>query len=412
MSFQTPVDIANRACQHVGVRRIVTLFPTPEATNQAQEIAACYNQLRIAELTENLWKFATRRVVLRPIDVNTMLLVPAAWSSTSKYIMGSVVSYGGLIYTCQGWQVIGTSPDVDTINWAPYFGPMTVEPYDTSGATTYFTGELIYTPSNEGVVVYLAINTPGTDVPGVFPVWNGTGPYNRGQSVFTGLVQVLSEPGDIPVFSNPGDIPVVSVPAGGPQQSLFDLNTTVPGSNPAQWQGVPAIGQPDYMTGLNWLRLDATVQSITVPYPYTAGPASDPTTLNAYYLPNGWLRHAPDDPKRGLIAGLGAPTNPPPSDLVFENVFALTGMLVGLTNPLMLRFVADMTSVPLMNALFCEGWAARIAREVCERITQSTAKHEQIDRDYTKAIDLAKAIDAIERGITMPPLDGYLLCRA
>jgi hypothetical protein len=69
--FTTPLDIVNRALQHCGRRRI---FSFTDLTDNAQEMAFLYDKLRRAELRRNVWTFATRRTVLRPIDFTTMTL--------------------------------------------------------------------------------------------------------------------------------------------------------------------------------------------------------------------------------------------------------------------------------------------------------------------------------------------------
>jgi hypothetical protein len=53
---------------------------------------------------------------------------------------------------------------------------------------------------------------------------------------------------------------------------------------------------------------------------------------------------------------------------------------------ILLRFVADVQDVPRMKTMFCEGLAARIAIEICEPLTQSTAKLGSITAAYTKVM--------------------------
>ena len=61
MAFSAAVDIANRACQHLGIRRIATLGDnSPGAT----EINACFDKLRQAELNAHVWRFACRRAAI------------------------------------------------------------------------------------------------------------------------------------------------------------------------------------------------------------------------------------------------------------------------------------------------------------------------------------------------------------
>lgn len=397
--FFTSVDIANRTCQLCGVPRI---FSFSDLTDQAKEIGFAYDKLRLVELQRNVWAFATRRVVLRPIDTTTLQLTPAAWSASNVYIMGSIVSYGGLIYICRGWLVTGsTTPDQSTA-WMPYFGPLMVNRYDSG--TAYFAGELVYSPTAENPVVYLAVSNT-SDTPGVFPEWSSTTVYQRGQATAQGGEQLTFVPGNLPVFFTPGNLPVFG--SLGFFQSLQDLNIgNSPELTPASWQNVPVAGQPDYMTGISWLRLDATVQSITIPYPLGSGPSSDTLTRNVYRLPNGYLRHAPAAPDPNEVTIVGGVTTLAPSDMKIENGFIVTDHVT----PLAFRFIADMTDVTQMADLFCEGLAARIALDVGPVIVPKDNRNitmARVKQRYREVIVDARSVDAIERDASAPPVSPY-----
>lgn len=405
VEFATNVDIGNRALQHCGDLRISSFT---EPSRQAREIAFAYDKLRQSELRRNLWRFATRRAVLRPLDTTTLQLFPGAWSAASLYVMGSVVSYNGALYECTDWLVTGSVPDAG-VPWVPYFGPITVSLY-TSG-TSYWPGELIYTPQTEGYVVYVALAAT-TDTPGSFPNWSSAVAYNRGQSIGSGGGQLEFTPGNALVFFNPGNL-AVNAQAGSQVQSLRDLNL---GNDPSvaqapNWQAVPATNQPHYNTGLNWLRLsDATLKSIVTPYPLTAGPCSDPHTLNAYRLPNGHFRRAPADPKGGVIPPLGGPSNPVPTDIVEENGYLVTAQ----GNAFMYRFVADVIDVPSMDPMFAEGLSLRIAIDVGPAVIEKDVRAQTMARirdRYKEVMGEARLLDAIERGETTVPLDPYVAVR-
>src|SRR6185312_9844833 len=92
MPFQTPIDIANRACQHMGARQIDTTLGFTETSVQSAEISACLDKLRRAELQANLWTFSTRRAILRMVDTTTFVLKPTLWSSSITYFNGSIVA--------------------------------------------------------------------------------------------------------------------------------------------------------------------------------------------------------------------------------------------------------------------------------------------------------------------------------
>ena len=66
MPFYLPLDIQNRACQHLGATRIASI--DEESVNNAETTFA-YDKLRRAELRRNAWRFAIKEAVLRPIPM-------------------------------------------------------------------------------------------------------------------------------------------------------------------------------------------------------------------------------------------------------------------------------------------------------------------------------------------------------
>lgn len=158
MEFATPLDIWNRALQHCGRIRVGSLT---EPTAQANEIRSCYNKLRAAELRRNVWRFAIRRAMLRPLTVTTVLWTPPAWAAATSYALGAVVSYGGFF-----WQVDqaitgaagNPTPDVATA-WHRYFGPITLDTYDST--SSYTAGELAVSSGT----IYLSLVSANTAAP-------------------------------------------------------------------------------------------------------------------------------------------------------------------------------------------------------------------------------------------------------
>lgn len=57
----TQIQIANRALQRIGARRVASLS---EASREAQAVNACFDQIVEQELNTNFWTFAIRRVQL------------------------------------------------------------------------------------------------------------------------------------------------------------------------------------------------------------------------------------------------------------------------------------------------------------------------------------------------------------
>lgn len=156
-AFKTSTDIANRALQHVGARRITSLLDNSKA---ASEVNACYDGLREAELRRNVWVAATRRAVLRPIDTTTFLLNAPVYNTLTAYSVGAVVkdTSGKL------WQTpvatTGQTPGSDGSPWDLYCGPLTVSTYDATVA--YFAGELVY---QTDLHVYLSLLSGNTVAP-------------------------------------------------------------------------------------------------------------------------------------------------------------------------------------------------------------------------------------------------------
>lgn len=177
MSFANPVDIANRACQHIGVPRIADFT---EDSLQAGEMSFVYDKLRRAELRRNVWQFATRKACLRPIDAGTMFLTPQLWSSTITYGFGAIVTdVSGFIWQSKAQDNLNNAPG-NSFAWDAYFGPLTVEPFDTTGVTGYFAGELVYeTPGDGTYLVYLSLQNGNSQDPRAPSQWKQNTTYSN-----------------------------------------------------------------------------------------------------------------------------------------------------------------------------------------------------------------------------------------
>lgn len=390
-AFTQPLDIQNRALQLCGATRIASIS---EDSKNNSETSFVYDKVRRAELRRNVWTFATRRAVLRPVDTTTMHLLPATWDPAKTYLIGTIIAYGGHTYVAVQNVPLNIEPDLATnyAYWSQYFGPMTVTPWvnpavpppvpstlDVFPTGGYFTGELVYAPSGPSPGVYLSMITGNAVDPTVVPAWDPTVVYNVGQTVTYSSV----------VY-----------------QSLEDLNINItPVVGPA-WILVPAT-QPVQMMGQSWLKLNATVRSLQFIYPIGSGPITQSATRNIYILPNGFLREAPQDPKAGSVSYLGAPSGLTYDDWVYENGCIVTREVF----PLTFRFVADIADVTLMDDMFCEGLACRCAIEIVEILTQSAGKKNQISAEYQHFMTEARAVNGIEQGSTESPEDDYITCR-
>lgn len=158
LGFQNDVDIANRCLQHLGAPRITTFA---DGSKEANETYFIYDKVREAELRRNLWKFTTKRSVIRPIEPTTVVLAPALWSSTTTYSPGAIViDQNGVLWINYETDNLNDMPGNQDSNWELYFGPLTVQPYDVTGQTGYYPGELVYeAPGNGNVTVFLCLAT-------------------------------------------------------------------------------------------------------------------------------------------------------------------------------------------------------------------------------------------------------------
>ncbi len=382
VQYATPADIGNRAAQHCGAEMMDAALGFAEVSKTARQISFVYDKLRRAELERNVWTYATRRTALRAIDTNTMLLTPTLWASATTYFVGSIVSDGyGTNWVSRIQGNLNNQPP--STAWEPYFGPMTVSLY--SSTTTYFSGELVYTAAGDGSYrVYVSLQDGNADVPATATAWSATTTYNTSQVVTYLSVAYMS---------------------------LVDLNLNqTPVSSPAAWTTSFVGGAGS----LKWLEVGGAefpfgvgLTTLNIIYPLGAGPSTQDTSRNVFRLPSGYLRQAPQDPKTGSASWLGAPTNSLYSDWAFESDYIVTSC----NGVIILRFVADVQDVSKMKSMFCEGLAARIATEVCEPLTQSTAKLGAISAAYTKVMGEARTANAIEAGSEESPLDDWLAVR-
>src|SRR5262245_4569431 len=198
--FLTPVDIGNRALQHVGAPLMDSVQGFTESSLRAQAVSFAYGKLRRAELERNVWSFATRRAIIRPIDTNTMLLAPSLWSSSATYFLGSIVSdTSNNLWQSRIPNNTGNDPQ-NTAVWEPYFGPVSVMLYDSS--KSYFSGELVYTAPGDGTYnVYASLISANALDPSIpnqwstfttyfknnvvqaFAAWSGATTYTQGQTI-------------------------------------------------------------------------------------------------------------------------------------------------------------------------------------------------------------------------------------
>lgn len=374
MPFKTKVDIGNRALQMVGATRI-TAF-TDDSKNAAA-ISAVYDDMRVAELRRNVWRSATRRVVLTPLTEDSITVVPAAYDAAKTYIRGAIIQSDDITWIARDSVPITRTPADYPALWEQYFGALTAEPYDDERA--YLPGELVYSPSTNAAIIYMSLVDANEEDPtAAAAAWSATVTYNKGDTVtYTAVVY----------------------------QSTLDLNINhVPGV--LGWEVIPAT-QPVKRKGQSWLQTNATFRKVEILWPMGTGPLSNNTTRNIFMLPCGFLREAPQNPKAGSTNWLGASGAAPYSDSVWEGEYFISSE----SKPIVFRFVADVADVSRMDPLFCNGLAARIALEVCEELTQSDTKLQNIGAQYSKFMGEARVINGIEVGPVEQAEDDFIACR-
>ena len=209
-AFKEPVDIVNRALDHCGAPSIVTLEDDDKG---AQLGARVYDKLRRAELRRRVWRFATRRATLYPIEtplaettspptgfgvaqsLPTLLLIPETFSLTTSYPTGSIViDADGDIWQSTVNFNIGNVPGAPgVLVWDTYFGSMNVAPFNTSldtqpttqaSPSSYYAGDLVYEQDGAGQnQVYVSLQGLNSNDPSTATAWSATATYNMGQTV-------------------------------------------------------------------------------------------------------------------------------------------------------------------------------------------------------------------------------------
>lgn len=424
-AYLDSLDIANRALQHCGQGGADRIQSVDEDSKANSECSFVYDKLRRAELQRNIWTFATRKAILRPLDTDVLLLDPAAYDETVTYERGAVVKdENGFWWMSVAFENINNAPG-STTAWEAYFGPRTVHPYDST--IEYFAGELVYietTATPGSFVVFLSMSNGNAAVPDTATDYDATALYARGARVLSGgfmwtsLIEVNR--GITPIEGPVEWSAVTSYSIGDAARASdgFEYTSTAngnQGNDPiagGSWTKGDAVGwtkspEEPYPAASSWLPLYAGLTSPMFLYPIGTGPSSYRSTANVYLLPHGYLKKAPLNPKAGSISFLGAP-----GGLDYDETNIENGAIIAMdTGPRMIRFVADVVDVTKFDDMFCEGLAARMAREICESITQSTQKLNSIGQAYQKFMSEARLSNMIEVGPIEFPEDDYITCR-
>lgn len=422
--FLDSLDIANRGCQILGVERIQNVN---EDSKQNAEMSFVYDKLRREELRRNVWGFAIRNAVLRPLDTTTFLLAPAQWNAGTQYLPGSVVAdANGQLWISNQANNINNPPGLSNV-WDGYFGSMTADAFDTTGATAYYSGDIVYIRNaDSSYILYMSLQNANTETPNVADVWSATNTYQQDDMVsFSGQMWrslIALNTNNSPVAGPQNWVATQTYGIGNQvtgtdgfiytsvgNNNLGNNPVTDTGTNwtntdiPNAWTLVPAMPTCSSL----WTPLYASLVSFNFVYPIGYGPASQQTTKNIFRLPAGYLRRAPQDPKAGRYAFLGAPAYNTDEDWNIQGKYLLS-QLDGL---ILLRFVADVMKVTDMDDMFCEGLACRMADATCETLTNSKEKQGTANSMYLKFMGEARIVNSIETGPVQPPEDDYIACR-
>lgn len=428
-AFIAPVDIANRALQHCGADRILALTGD---SKRAAEVSFAYDKLREAELRNGTWVFSVKRTVLRARDETTMLVTPALWSASTTYFRGCLVTdENENVWISRIPNNLNNDPLLTTF-WEPYFGPLTASVYDSDLA--YAAGELVYTYGGDGTNrVFMSLVDGNSDDPSAGTDWSATSTYFKDQVVTYSSVAYMSK-----IDLNLNNTPSASA-ADWSSATTYAIGNSVSGSDGYTYTSVvnsninndPTLDDGTHWTNtgvltawtsvftggtgsLQWLQIGGaefpsgvTLATLNIVYPIGAGPSSQTASRNAFMLPAGFFRLVSQNPK-GTTPILGGPTGYTYNDWNIENGFIISAE----AGPLILRFVANVTDVRMMDPLFCEALAARIGLEVAQPITQSDGRLQTIASLYKKWMADAKLANAILAGYDDPPDDDFIAARA
>lgn len=421
MSYIDSLDIANQACRVLGLRKIQS--PT-EDTPQNHQLADAYDAFLDVELMRNVWTFACKRTVLRPLTPTTMLIQPAQWLANQLYLPGSIVADpNGDLWVSVTPENINNVPGTSDV-WDQYFGPMTADLYQST--TTYYAGELVYKPLDGGsFVIFACITNGATEDPGVADAWSATTqyqindvvsyggsmwrsliPYNFGVTPTQGPLAydpsttyatgntVVAQDGYIYTSNNNGN-------KGNDPALNNGVNWTKNGPN--AWSSSPSL----YPRSTQWTPVYSNMTAVRLMEPLASGPLNTSQTRNLFHLPANYLARAPQNPKQGAGSPLGAPSGYVYNDWEYNGDWIVSSQ----ETPILFRFIAAIRKVTDMTGLFCTALAARMAMETASILTQGDEKFQKAGSEYRLAVTDARVRNAIEQGFEEMPEDEYIQVR-
>lgn len=404
-AYQDSLDIANRALFNLGLPAILSVT---EDSLRNSTMSLVYDQLREEELRRNNWKFAKRRVLLRPISTSSRLLAPHAWEAQETYLPGSIVAdTNGAFWISWRANNYGNEPGASDA-WDAYYGPMTVDPWTSS--TTYGAGELVYSPLayNGSFGVFISLQSGNSDDPETAVAWAAGTTYNLNDRVSYGGfmwrslitlnlgVTPLSPPANYSsgVTYGIGDKAVAS------DGYVYTATTGATlGINPIDddgtfWtHGVPAAWSHDplqYSASPKWLPLFAGMTNISGDWQYVTADSGE----SVFHLPSGFLRRV------RLRSGVRRAADGT----------ELIGKFITGPGPIMtLEFIANVRLVTTMDPMFCGGLAARMALSTSKKLIGTIDN--SLAQLYGKFMTEARQVNAVEAVPEEADEDEYMTAR-
>lgn len=135
---------------------------------------------------------------------------------------------------------------------------------------------------------------------------------------------------------------------------------------------------------------------------------------NYFPLPGDFIMVAPPDQINIYPSGaipVGQPNTLLYNDYQIENGNNQACIASNQAGPIYIRYVSSQVSESMFDPSFSEALSAAIALEICEELTQSNTKLQNIETLYKEAIDTAKKRNAIENKPVQPPVDTWILAR-
>ena len=85
-----------------------------------------------------------------------------------------------------------------------------------------------------------------------------------------------------------------------------------------------------------------------------------------------------------------------PAEIADAYVLEGGRILANTTGPVAIRYVADVADVSLWDDLFVDAFAAKLAFQICDRITGDLSRSQAMDALYRRTLAKAKGVDARE----------------